>query len=192
VALSPPFLYSIIEKKMIELENVKDILWISNDNDDVRLEIILDWINEIIIWYLWDIEVWTKTIQVSKNIKKIWLLHKNCTSLTSINWINIEAGTYQITDNDEIEVTNLYTFLSSDFEKITVVYEAWYSDFPKDIVLAGANLVWFEFAKDLWQIVASEKMWPRAVSYFVSDVENAKKDFYKTLSKYIPNHLKIW
>lgn len=179
---------------MIQLADIKNVLGITESDDDTTIGKILSWVNASIKSYLWDISQGEKTILVKKDSEKIWLMHKNCTSITKINGISVPEGSFQILESDEAYILDFSSYTDSKFPHIVVKYQAGYETIPDNIILAAAQLVGFEFSKELWQVVSSEKMWPRAVEFFGDgkSLEAAQKDFYKTLDFYIPEHLKAW
>ncbi len=194
---------------MIELEQIKNYLWIIWTDDDVRLQAILDSVNNLVASCIWDYEEWEKTIQVkNKTLKenKIWLLHVNPTKITNINWNDFSSKVnwvdYIILNNWEVSIKNLSSYTSNDFWVFEVKYNAWYTDedIPKDLIASIANYVWYLYSQDLSKNVVREKTWPREVEYESNNwnsnswnlIDTQKANFLKSLSKYIPLHLRVW
>lgn len=194
---------------MIELEQIKDYLWITGTSDDTRLQSILDGVNSLVISAIWDYEEWEKTIQIKNKIikdNKIWLLHVNPTEINEINWNDfswkVNWVDYMILNNWEVIIKNLCDFISNDFWVFEVKYNAWYTDedIPKDLIASVWDYVWYLFSQDLWKNVIKEKTGPREVWYESSEwiswswspVDLQKSKFLKSLTKYIPLHLRVW
>lgn len=182
---------------MITLSQVKTFLGITSTTNDNRLNSILDSVNDEVLQYIGDYTLGEKTIQIPKKSIKdctIGLMHVNATSLTSIDWKTIEESEYMIQDDGTVYVKNLSDYITSDFPNIKVVYEAWFNPAPDSLIGIVATQVGFEFSKELGQVVAREEMWPRSVEFFWSENSGkyAREDFFKTLRKFIPLHLRVW
>jgi len=180
---------------MVTLQQVKDYLWITNTTNDTRLQTILNGVLDDVDAYIWDYTYGTKTIQVKKPCDNyIGLMHSNAESITSINWISIDSADYMIQDDGRAYIKDISQYLDSDFPNIEVVYIAGFQTTPDNIISIVSEMVWFTFAKELWQVVASEKMWPRSVQYFWDGKtsEMKTKEFYNSLRTFIPLHLRIW
>ncbi len=194
---------------MIELEQIKDYLWITGTGDDTRLQLILDSVNSLVVSVIWNYEEWEKTIQVKNKVikdNKIGLLHVNPIKITNINWndfnLKLKWFDYIILDNWEVIIPNLCSYISNDFWIFEVKYTAWYTNegIPNDLIGIVANYVWYLYSQDLWKDVVREKTGPREVQYWVNDwifsgwipLNGSKSNFLKSLSKYVPLHLRIW
>lgn len=180
---------------MVTLQQVKDYLWITSNANDTRLQVILDGVISSVESYIGDYSYGTKTIQVKKPCDNyIGLMHINAEDITSINWITIDSADYMIQDDWRAYIKEIYKYLDSDFPSIEVVYVAGYNTTPDNIISIISEMVWFTFAKELGQVVASEKMWPRSVQYFWDGKtsEMKTKEFYNSLIAFIPSHLRFW
>lgn len=181
---------------MLTLSQVKNYLWITTNTSDVRLQAILDSTLEALTTYIGDYSHWEKTIKVKNtNLKnKIGLMHINLdtTMPFSLDW-NIISD-FIFLDSGEVEVNNLFEYITSEFSYSEVKYTAGYETTPSDIVWAVSEKVGFDFAKELGQVVAMEQMWPRSVEFFGNEKtsDNANKEFLKKMRHYIPSHLRIW
>lgn len=170
---------------MVELQQVKDYLWL--DEDNVKLQLILDRVNQELENYIWDYSLWEKSVTL-KYIKNntYWLNHINATELIEINWIT--DLDYQINYDWTIQV--LQHISPNDFWTWEVKYKAWFSETPADIIWAVSQYCGALYAKDLWKDVVAENLWPRWVTYDAN--KNYQKEFKTLLNKYIPLHLRIW
>lgn len=169
----------------VTLPQVKNYLWLNED--DTRLQLILNQVNLEVISTIWDYSFWTKEINTKiRENNTYWLEHINATELLEINW-ETELD-YQINFDWTVQV--LQDVPDNDFKTWNIKYKAWFTEAPADIIWAVAEYCWAIYAKDLWRDVSSEKLWPRAVSY--TWIADAKKNFKKKLRKYIPLHLRLW
>lgn len=180
---------------MVTLQKVKDYLWITNTTNDTRLQTILDGVLDDVDAYIWDYTYGTKTIQVKKPCDNyIGFMHSNAESITTINGISIDSADYMIQDDGRAYIKDISDYLDSDFPMIEVVYIAGFQTTPDNIISIVSEMVGFIFAKELGQVVARDQMWPRSVEYFWDGKTNdlKTKDFYDSLKKFIPSHLRIW
>lgn len=190
----------------VSLKAVKDNLGICDDSDDVRLWAILDWVLDDITQKIWDIKKWTKTETIPKDMR---MLRSNIlpfmiwpvTKITKIDATDFSAKVawtdYLILENWTAEVTDLTSFIETEFDSFKIEYEAWYDAAPKDFVSIISTLVGLEFAKDLWKDITEESTWPRTVKWadptrWTGWPDAVRKTAMKRLQKYIPLHLRIY
>ena len=184
---------------MVEIQEVKDYLWITDNSQDVQLQQILDSVNALLVNYIWDYTEWEKTVQIYNNTVKNWLIWFNhiwVTEINSINWVDFEnsADQYKLLDDKwQAKVLNLCNYIQNNFGVFDVIYTAWYAENPKDIVRAVSRLVWYYLSQDMWKDIKLEQPWPRKVEYTVNwEWVTEVNVFYQSLNKYIPLHLKNW
>lgn len=181
---------------MVTLQQVKDYLWITNNTSDTRLQAILDATLGSMYNLIGDYSYGEKTIKVrNKNLKdKIGLLHINMDTSEPLSIDGNVVAEYNLLDNWEVEIKDIYTYITSDYSTSEIVYTAWYTETPSKIVWLVAEKVGFDFAKELWQVVSSEQMWPRSVEFFWDGKSSdmSKQSFINGLKYYIPLHLRIW
>lgn len=189
---------------LVDLQDVKDFLWISTNADDIRLDAILSHV----LWrahnILGDLSNATKTIVINKNTIKnnsFWLPHVNPVSLKTVNGIDfttLTKGTdYLINPDGTVIIPDIYQYLGGDFDYISVEYESGWEegDVPDDFIWTIASMVWFLFSQDLTRDVVEETTGPHktvfrwAWSQWKAD---QMKIFRKQLRRYIPLHLKAW
>ena len=181
---------------MVTLINIKTYLWIVWTSQDTRLQLILDWINESVKNYCWDLSYWEKTIKVKNIMVKnytIWLLHKKAVKITSINWNDFNSKVawvdYIINDSDEIIINDVYNYIQNDFWIFELKYNAWYSTAPNNLIAIVSDLVWLEFSKRFWKDITREELWERTTIF---DITESKEKLFKKLNCFIPLHLQIW
>lgn len=189
----------------VTLEQVKDILWICDSTDDARLEAILASVLDSVFTKVWNIVKGEKTelILKTQRLLKDDILPLSCinpTLLKSIDWVSFTAKTegsdYLLLENGTVQVPDLRSYFTTDFDYVKVVYEAWYEKAPLDFVKIIAWLVWIEFWKDNSREIIEETTWPRTVRYsdasWGSWVDSETKKLYAKLAKYIPVHLRVY
>lgn len=188
----------------VQIEKIKDILWVTDTLDDVRLEAILKSVLDSVDSRIWNIELGEKTEKVLKKTRLVKddilpLSYIKPTQIKSINWVDftakVEGSDYLLLDNWTVQVPNLSSYITTDFDYFTVVYTAGYETAPDEYVRVIANLVWLEFSKDMWKDITEETTWPRTVRW--SDTgkdwgDTIKKSLYASLRKYIPIHLRVY
>lgn len=202
---------------MITLEQVKIYLWITDTSEDVKLQAILDWINQEVVSVILDYDFWEKEIYVKqKSIKYPFLplRHVNPKQLLSVNWVSfgsqVEWQDYLILENWTAEVQNLRKICCASFSRFKVIYSAWWTndEIPADLIALVAEMVWLLASAPQGnnaeeEKIKSETLWPRKVEYWVeynnltaSEYQTAlierRKAFNKALKKYIPLHLRLW
>jgi len=191
------------------LTEVKDYLWITWTNDDVRLQAILDWLNEDITNKVWDITLWDKTMTIQNKTSKsnfafnsvirdskITLDIINPTAIKTINWNDFTSKViwtdYIINPDWTAYVKNLSLYTINNFGFFDVVFTAGYSTTPKQLIAITSEYLGYLFSKDLWKDIIEEKMWPRWVKYAQGSEKEVKKTFYKWLNQFIPLSLRVW
>ena len=181
---------------MINLSDVKTYLWIIWNDDDMRLQAILDSVLDIVISNIWDISIWEKTMTLSnKSIKNNTFTFEiiNPTNLTKINWKDVTwlvAWTdYLIKDNWEVIVKNLHNYISNDFWFFSVKYNAWFEEIPARLIKIVSDYVWYLYSQDMWRTIQDEQTWPRWVTY---STDEALIRFKQWLSSFIPISLRIF
>lgn len=184
---------------MFELSEIKNYLWIAYDDEDTKLQAILDWVESLLIKHLWDISVWDRTIQVeNKEVKQetFFIPLINPLSIKTINGTNFSSkvnGTDYFIKNDwNVIVKDLLDYIDNDFWVFTVVINAWYSEIPAWINSLVAEYVWFLNTLDNWRSITNETMWPRATSFTGLDSQWALKNFLNRLSLYVPSGLQSY
>lgn len=189
---------------MITLEQIKKILWITDDQDDETLQVTLDSVIKYAKYIIWEFEYWERTIQVNtKTIydDKIWLRHVNPIKITSINWIDFTAKEnkvdYFIDYTWMVEIKNLSNYTVSEFDYIEVKYTAWWlsDEIPENLIMAIAYYTWYKASLEYWKNILKEKMWPREVKYWNNDSNRwdstmQEQDFIRILINYLPIHLR--
>lgn len=184
---------------MVTLDQVKTFLWISSNEDDLRLQLILDSVLEQSKNICWDLEFWTKK-QIVKNSsvknETFTLNIINATKLLKINWVDyswkVSWVDYFINTTNEIIVKWIYWDISNDFWFFEVEYEAGFTMPPSSFIWVIATYCGVLYAKDLWKDVISENLWPRWVNYLNTSISDAEKNFNKWLRAFIPISLLIY
>jgi len=161
------------------LAEVKTYLWIEGTSEDTRLTAILNGVESYVEKLIWDINLNDKTEKIKLSLvdqssESFPLNNKNVTQIKTINWTDfttkVEWVDYLINADDTVQVTGLCDLLTNlNFDVFSVTYTSWYNPIPDDLKNAIADLVGFEFAKELGKNIASEQTWPRRVTYSSSD-----------------------
>ena len=184
---------------MVILWQVKAYLWITGDDDDVRLQSILDGVNETVKTVCGDLSYGTKKMEVENSNIKLWkftLLIVKPESVDKINGVDFTDKTngvdYKIQSDWHVVIKNLYDYAKNDFDNFEVEYTAWFTETPKNLIALVSNYVWFLFSQDMGKNVIEEKLWPRGVKFSENDDLKAKKDFILWLQVFVPLSLKVW
>ena len=183
----------------IELDEVKTFLGITSNDDDLRLQAILDSVLDQAEKIIWDISNWTKKQFVKNTSVKnetFTLNIINATKLLKVNGIDYSLKVswvdYLINTDNNIIVKWIYWDISNDFWFFEVEYTAGFSTLPKSFIWIISTYCWILYAKDLWKDVVSEKLGPRWVDYLNIGIEKAENIFIAWLSQFIPLALKIY
>jgi len=191
------------------LTEVKTYLWITSNADDVKLQALLDGLNEDISNRIWDITLWSKTQTVKHNRRllrdkysywnsirniTIQLNIVNPTQILTINWNDFSTKVlwtdYMIDPDGVAHILNLYLLSRNNFGFFDITYTAWYVSTPKKLIALTSEYMGYLYSKDLWKDIIEEKLWPRWVKY--ASNKSLKENFYKWLNNFIPLWLRIW
>jgi len=169
------------------LAKVKTYLWITSSTSDDRLTAILDGVEAFVFNIIWDINTNDKTETINKIFigddgNTIPLKNWKVTKIKTVNWTDFTSKVnwtdYLIRANDTVTITSLCSFLSDlNFDVFDIVYTSGIATIPVDLENAIAELVWFEFAKELGKNVTSETTGPRKVAYWggwINWIENSE------------------
>lgn len=189
------------------LSRIKTILSIDCTDDDILLQSLLDIAMDTVNRVLYDVEYWEKEILVKTNsihYNTIWLPHLNPTKITEVNgedwsgksnWVD-----YLILDNGEVKMWPFNK--DSMFWAIKVKYMAGYHlkwqdyDLPESLLWAIAMYVGHLYSLEDGRTVKRLTTWPRSVEYATASWDNSKDIwnaiFVKSLSYFIPLHLRVW
>lgn len=180
----------------ISLAEAKTYLWITDTSQDSKLTLIIDWVQNIVVNYIWfDIASSSKTENIS--ICDIWcywkifLNAKPITSLNKINWVSYTwvLWTNYMIDNNKIIINDISLYLTNlNFSYFTIEYTAWFTIIPNDVKLVMLTLTAQEFNKKDWSIVKSYTLWPRTIDFdnSVWQAEWVINSIKATLTKYKP------
>ena len=188
---------------MITLSEVKTFLWITWNDDNIRLQAILDSINEEITRNVWDLSLGEKTMMVKNSAVKNWTITLNIINPTDITEINgadfswkVKWVDYIIKSDWEALIKDLSSYSQNDFGSFEVKFNAWYTDTPKSLIRLASNYLAYLYSQDMWKDIVQEQLWPRWVTYSDNNwtdwVWEARKRFKLGLSAYIPLALKIY
>lgn len=189
---------------LVDLQEVKDFLWIDTTANDARLNAILSYVLDTASNILGDLSNARKTIIVNKNTIKnnsFWLTHVNPISLHSVNWISFTTMTkwtdYLINPDGMVVIPDIYQYLWGDFDYISVEYESGWeeTETPDTFIGIVANMVGLLFSQDLTREVVEETTGPHKTVFAgktTQEKQDPMKNFRKQLRRYIPLHLKAW
>lgn len=180
------------QEKFTTLAKVKTCLSIEWTDDDSQLECLLDAVEIYIEQIIWDINSGSKIEKIDfsriEDNNTIPLGNKKVTQITNVNWTDftskVDGTDYLIREDDTVTIENLTSFLSGiKFNIFSITYTSWFVTIPLDLQYAIADLVWFEFAKELGKSVQKEKTWPREVTYWeIVWVEEQNPEVIKALA----------
>lgn len=134
------------------LQEYKEYKWITDTDNDVSLQYIVDWVNDFIEKYIWrelTLQNYTEIINWKWQIEVI-LQNYPLVSVSSINynvwtnnnpqWEEVNNTNYAI-DDKSIGRIYFYWWLNKWVQNYKIVYSAWYETIPADIKFAGLKLV---------------------------------------------------
>lgn len=166
------------------LADVKTYLWITWTADDSRLTAILNGVEAYVNNIIWDISTGDKTETINvdsidQKTETFPLKNKKVTKIKTVNWNDFTSKVnwtdYLIRVDDTVTINDIFTFISDlNFDVFDIVYTSWFITVPKDLQNAIAELVWFDFAKELAKNISSETTWPRKVSYSGIETKDIK------------------
>jgi len=189
------------QEKFTTLAKVKICLWIEWTDDDPQLICILDGVETYIEQLIWDINTGDKTekIDISRLIEldTVPLCNKKVTKIKTVNWNDfvskVDWTDYLIRSDDTVTIESLSSFLSGiKFNVFTIVYTSWYTTIPLDLQLIIADLVWYEYAKELGKNISKEKTWPRDVTYGTNESDPKVINALKVIENYKVLNLKYF
>lgn len=128
------------------LEQFKQYLWITDDDKDTLLQLILDGVNDLVLSYIGRVieaDDYTEIIDgngqlffVVENypINTIDSISKNTWTITTPVWEALDSNSYSI--DSKSWTVNLLFNLSRGFKNYQVVYNGGYTEIPAWLVLA--------------------------------------------------------
>lgn len=161
----------------IDLQLIKDYLWITDNTDDVRLQAILDTALDIVQEVCGDIGYWEKTQKVNKRAyMRTWKFTLNIIEpekLLEVNWVDYSTKTnwveYYIDDFWDVFLRKHHIFNTVDLDNhcpfFVVKYVAWLKTAPKKLIWLLAEYIDYARNLDWWLAISHEQLWPRSVSY---------------------------
>mgnify|MGYP007030457630 CR=1 FL=1 len=181
---------------MFELADIKNYLWISYNDDDVKLTQIKLWVESLLIKHLWNISLWDRIIQIeNKEIKNetFFIPLVNPLKIKDINWTDFTSKVnwvdYFIKNDWNVIIKDLLDYTDNDFWVFKVTIEAWFAEIPDWIFAVVAEYIWFLSTLDNGRAITNETMWPRQTSFTGLDSQNALKNFISKISLYLPTGL---
>lgn len=173
------------------LVQLKLYLWITSSDKDALLQLFLDWANQIIETYLWRTISSDNYTEIRDWDGQLFLMLKNIpvTTMTSVH-INtwtistpvrelIPATDYSV-DTEEWRI-NFFVPLCRGFKNYKIMYTAWYSTIPADLVLASCKMAskYYNSRSSDW--ISSESVAWDSITFDISQVPN---DILVVLSNY--------
>lgn len=166
------------------LADVKIYLWITWTDDDVRIKAILDGVESFVFNIIGDVSSNDKTeticvSSINQSTETFALGNKNVTKIKTVNLTDFTSKVnwtdYLIRKNDTVTIPWICDLISNlNFDVFDIVYTSGYNPVPLDLQNVIADLVWFEFAKDLGKNISSETTWPRKVTFSGVDSTDIK------------------
>lgn len=165
---------------MITLAQVKSYLWITTTDDDVRLQAILDVVNDYVVDIAWDIDYWEKEQKVNKRAflrtKRFTLNIINPEKLLEVNWVDytnkVEGVDYFIDEYWDCYLKEYDFNRDNDAPFFIVKYKAWYSPLPDKLIWLVSDYVSYLFNQEWGQTITEERLWPRSVKFWGTAVWN--------------------
>lgn len=163
------------------IKDVKLKLWLESISifEEKQIQFYLDATLPLITSMFGDFNVsdkkeYFKICDIRNN--NIYVNNPNPTALVKINWIDYTwiLWTDYIIVNNKISIYRTSEYLTNEkFKYIEIEYTSWFATLPKDIVYFHCLLVEWELAKEWGKEIASEKLWPRTVSFIDTPVNRS-------------------
>lgn len=204
---------------LVDLQDVKDRLWITTSADDTRLTAHLNDVLDLANKVLGDLSRGDKTIVVNVDSiqwNRIWLKHVNPISLKEINGEDFtspakEIGTdYLINPDGMAIIPDLYLYTTNDFGYISITYVAWWNvveavaddpeteedetvvavdEVPNDFKRMVATAVGWLYAQDLWRDVLEESTGPHKTVFWSNSSNANREDVLKKFKKELRKYI---
>lgn len=159
----------------VELSDVKSYLWITDNNSDDKLNLLIPAVQETLINVIGDISESSKTDQISfcdidNNSWSFIVNNSNVTLIESIDWtsyvwtLNID---YIIRYWRKLYINNLTDFIDTNrsFNFFDITYKSGFAVIPSDIKLLMYIMISWEMSREGGQSVSSYSLWDVSVSY---------------------------
>lgn len=204
---------------LVDLQDVKDRLWITTSADDTRLTAHLNDVLDLANKVLGDLSRGDKTIVVNVDSlwwNRIWLKHVNPISLKTINGedfsspAKVEGTDYIINPDGMAIIPDLYLYTTNDFGYISVTYVAWWNvveavaddpeteedetvvavdEVPNDFKRMVATAVGWLYAQDLWRDVLEESTGPHKTVFWSNSSNANREDVLKKFKKELRKYI---
>jgi hypothetical protein len=181
----------------VKLPDVKTFLWISDPNQDIKIDSMIDIAQAITTNIIWDVEYWEKTEQITCCDFVYWrigleilLKNINIDEIVSINWIAYTGalGTnYRILPPNNSKVRfdwiSQYTW-NVTWKYFDIVYNAWYEVIPSDIKYLQYLLIGWMISNENWKPIKSYVVWDVEVVFALESLNTWVMTINSILSKY--------
>lgn len=157
----------------IDIDDVKTYLWITWNEQDAKINLLIPAIQSNLIGIIWDIEESEKTELISicdlDRDNSFVVDNWPVTSVDKINWVAyiwILNTDYQIRLWRKIYINDIWNYLNSSvFNNFEITYTSWYENIPDDIKLLMYIMISAELNREAGKTVSSYKVWDTSVSF---------------------------
>jgi len=179
----------------VSLDTVKSFMWISTNEYDDKLQLILDWVEREIIWkrkLLKEVCEWIENPVEWQNIITIKEEYRPLNKLVELKKVNVDwteenIEWYKLND---ISIKLLVWF--SWWWQLKIKWNVWYFDtIPEDYKLLVCEIVKDKFyeSEQKWNI-KSKKVWQLSIEFW--DIKSKYKDRIKDFWNSIANWATIY